>query len=173
MAPARTAWSGFTAFLWGKVPRIGGSDHPQWKPAGSALLRFEQGCTGPAILDTVGLLYNPHYPNGLASPRSPNQRKFSEALMQRKNRLRHCWKHRVRSSVLHNTCWNNGPFHGALGLVHLLMAQQRPRRPRDLTARDCRTFDYRHLTPQVWTCTLQQVGTPTRGRFSGPGSVRD
>ncbi len=33
------------------------------------------------ILDTAGPLHNLHYLNELGSPRSPNQRKFSEAVL--------------------------------------------------------------------------------------------
>ncbi len=60
-----------------------------------------EGCTGLAILDTAGPLYNLHYLNALGSPRSPHQRKFSDALMHRKIPLPRGWKRRVRSSVLH------------------------------------------------------------------------
>ncbi len=59
-----------------------------------------KGYSGPAILDTAGPLYNLHYLNRLGSPRSPNQRKFSEALMHSKTPLPRGWKRRVRSSVL-------------------------------------------------------------------------
>ena len=36
------------------------------------------------ILDTAGPLYNLHYLNKLGSPRTPNQRKFSEAVLSGK-----------------------------------------------------------------------------------------
>ena len=68
-------------------------------------------CSGPAILDTAGPLYNLHYLNALGSPRTPNQRKFSEAQMHRKMPLPRGWKRRVRSSVQHIQ---------ALGHYHLL-----------------------------------------------------
>jgi len=40
-----------------------------------------EGCSGPAILDTAQSKHKPFYLNRLGSPRSPNHRKFSEALM--------------------------------------------------------------------------------------------
>ena len=59
------------------------------------------GCGGPAILDTARSHHNPHSLSRLGSPRTANQRKFSEALMHHNIPLPRGWKRRVRSVVLH------------------------------------------------------------------------
>ena len=86
--------------------------------ATAPMLRYDMpavyiNCTvlDPAVLDTARPLYNVHYLNGLTSPRTPNQRKFSKALMHRKIPLPRGWKRRVRWSVPHIV---------ALGHYHLL-----------------------------------------------------
>ena len=51
-------------------------------------------------MDTAQSKHKPFYLNRLGSPRTPNQRKFSEALMHRKIPLPRGWKRRAKSTVL-------------------------------------------------------------------------
>ena len=78
-------------------------------------------------MDTARRDRNPQYLSRLGSPRSPNQRKFSEALMHRKMPLPRGWKRCVRSSFLSDVILNlpdstiNLPFFKrpvSLGLLH-------------------------------------------------------